>query len=109
MPEIGSILETFRILEQRRVLRAVLGRAALVIVGCILLGCSPRTRWVPPFSDMALQQRDLVECAALAGQAAQGQGAFFSDRAFRAGYEGALREDYLARCLVSRGWWVEAL
>lgn len=82
----------------------------LVLVGSVVLlfvGCVPRARWIPPTYDVAAQQRDVVECAALAGQAAQGRGTMFSDRSFQSGYEGALREEYLARCLASRGWRAE--
>ena len=76
----------------------------LVILIGMLAGCAPRYRWVSPTHDVATQQRDIVECSALAGQAAQGRGTMFSDQAFRSGYEGALREEYLAKCLASRGW-----
>lgn len=87
-----------------RVWLAGVGLAAIIIGIVLLTGCVPSARWVPPFSDMVLQQRDLVECSALAGQASAGTGAMFSDRAWRAGYEAAARENYQAKCLASRGW-----
>jgi hypothetical protein len=50
------------------------------------------------------QQRDEVECQALAGQAAFGSGDWSSDRAIRAAIAANVRDHQYVKCLKSRGW-----
>jgi hypothetical protein len=50
------------------------------------------------------KQRDVVECQALAAQAATGAGGWASNRAVRSAFYDHARDQYLAMCLESRGW-----
>jgi hypothetical protein len=50
------------------------------------------------------QQRDRVECQALAAQAAQGAGIWSSDPAIRAAIRANAQDSQLIQCLESRGW-----
>ncbi len=74
---------------------------ALVGVGCTL--STPLT-YHHPTKALADRQKDLVECAALAGQASTGAGEWSSDRAVRSAVQANVRDQYFATCLESRGW-----
>jgi Prokaryotic membrane lipoprotein lipid attachment site len=50
------------------------------------------------------QQKDHVECLALARQGAQGHGAFFSDPALRAGLYDQATQQLYNQCISSRGY-----
>ena len=78
----------------------------LIVTGVLahILGCVAAPQWT---ADKPLQarQQDVVECLALASQAAQGAGSWSSDRAIRAAVFENARDQYLGICLQSRGWY----
>jgi hypothetical protein len=79
----------------------------LIVTGVLtgaLWGCVAAQPWT---ADKPLQarQQDVVECTALAAQAAQGAGAWSSDPIMRAAFFENARDQYLAICLQSRGWY----
>jgi hypothetical protein len=82
----------------------ILLMAALLSVA--LVGCAgvAQPQWTAN-KPLQSRQQDVVECAALAAQAAQGAGSWSSDRAIRAGIFDNARDQYLLLCLQSRGWY----
>jgi hypothetical protein len=69
-----------------------------------IAGCAAPVTYDHPSKSLAEKQRDYVECAATASQAAQGAGGWSSDRAIRGAFYTDARDQYLAICLESRGW-----
>ena len=82
----------------------ILLMAALLSIA--LAGCAgvAQPQWTAN-KPLQSRQQDVVECAALAAQAAQGAGSWSSDRAIRAGIFDNARDQYLLLCLQSRGWY----
>jgi hypothetical protein len=58
-----------------------------------------------PSKPLAEKQKDYVECMATANQAAYGAGNWSSDPAIRSAIFANARDQYLAMCLESRGWY----
>jgi hypothetical protein len=75
-----------------------------LVLLCSLAGCVAAPVYNHPSKSLAGKQKDYVECAATANQAAQGSGGYFSDRAIRTAVFENARDQYLAMCLESRGW-----
>lgn len=71
-----------------------------------LLGCAAGPQ---PFLDASqkpveIRHQDVVECQALAGQAALGAGIWSGDPAIQSYVFDQTRQQYLLHCLESRGW-----
>lgn len=82
-------------------------KAVLPLVFVIwLIGCATGPT---PYIDAShkptqAQQQDLLECQALASQAASGAGGFWTDVTLRNAAYHQARAQYLAACLQQRGW-----
>jgi hypothetical protein len=82
----------------------------IVLLLSSLAGCVTASRpSLDAMKPLEEKQRDVVECQALAAQAATGTGEWSSDRAVRSALYTNARDQYLALCLQSRGWrWVDS-
>jgi hypothetical protein len=79
-------------------------RIIKIILAITLTGCAATPQWIAD-KPLPARQQDVVECSAMAAQAAQGTGSWSSDRAIRTGLFENARDQYLAMCLQSRGWY----
>ena len=82
-----------------------------VVIGFSLLltACAvgPQGYWRAPDRADLNQQKDNIECQAMAAQAATGAGSWSSDPAIRAAIFQNAKDQYYAQCLQSRGYqWV---
>lgn len=83
-----------------------MARILVVFLLFSLMSCatSPRPHIDASHKPTAEQQKDAVECSAIASQAASGAGGFWTDVTLRNAAYHQARQQYLAQCLESRGW-----